>query len=136
MITKCRPNKAIIILVPERSLERFARVLGTMKKAMGQCTAQCKMLLFRARVIIRDLDCTELAHLKKEIKTFHLFGEFLVWYFGEFLVWYFLQCFLVPLGVLLVMKTLDDEWYVVIKAYKLTIFGILRNVFVLSYIVY
>ena len=32
------------------------------------------------------------------------------------------------------MKTLDDEWYVVIKAYKLTVFEILRNFFVLSYI--
>ena len=27
------------------------------------------------------------------------------------------------------MKTLDDEWYVVIKAYKLTVFEILRNFF-------
>jgi len=32
------------------------------------------------------------------------------------------------------MKTLDDEWYVVIKAYKLTVFDISRNFFVLSYI--
>jgi len=32
------------------------------------------------------------------------------------------------------MKTLEDERYVVIKAYKLTIFEILRNFFVLSYI--
>ena len=30
-----------------------------------------------------------------------------------------LWCFLTPLGVLLAMKTLDNEWYVVIKAYKL-----------------
>ena len=29
------------------------------------------------------------------------------------------------------MKTLDDEWYIVIKAYKLTIFEILRDFFVL-----
>ena len=33
-----------------------------------------------------------------------------------------LQCFLAPLGVLLVMKTLEVEWYIVIKAYKLTVF--------------
>ena len=39
-----------------------------------------------------------------------------------------------PLGVLFVMKTLEDERYVVIKAYKLTVFDILRNIFVLSYI--
>ena len=32
------------------------------------------------------------------------------------------------------MKTLDNEWYVVIKAYKLTVFDISRNFFVLSYI--
>jgi len=49
-------------------LERFARVLGVVKKAMGQCTAQCKMLLFRARIIVRDSDSTELARLKKERK--------------------------------------------------------------------
>jgi len=30
--------------------------------------------------------------------------------------------FLMPLGVLLVMKILEDEWYVVIKAYKLIVF--------------
>jgi len=35
--------------------------------------------------------------------------------------------FLAPLGVLLVMKTLDNEWYVVIKPYKLTVFEILRS---------
>ena len=32
------------------------------------------------------------------------------------------------------MKTLGDEWYVVIMAYKLTIFDILRDFFVLPYI--
>ena len=36
-----------------------------------------------------------------------------------------LLCFLVPLGVLLVMKTLEDERYVVIKAYKLAVLEIL-----------
>ena len=34
----------------------------------------------------------------------------------------------------MVIKTLEDEWYVVIKAYKLTVFEILRDFFVLSYI--
>ena len=33
---------------------------------MGQCTAQCKMLLFRARTVVRDSDTTELARLKKK----------------------------------------------------------------------
>ena len=32
------------------------------------------------------------------------------------------------------MKTLDNEWYVVIKAYKLTVFEIWRDFNVLSYI--
>ena len=32
------------------------------------------------------------------------------------------------------MKTLEDEWYIVIKAYKFTIFVILRTCFILSYI--
>ena len=34
---------------------------------------------------------------------------------------------LAPLGVFFVMKTLGDEWYVDIKAYKLTVFDILRD---------
>ena len=32
------------------------------------------------------------------------------------------------------MKTLGDEWYAVIKVYKLTVFDILRDFFVLPYI--
>ena len=32
-------------------------------------------------------------------------------------------------GALLVMKTLEDEWYVVIKAYKLAVFEILGDFF-------
>ena len=40
-----------------------------------------------------------------------------------------------PLGALFVMKTLEDEWYgTVIKAYKFTIFEILRDFFVVSFI--
>jgi len=34
----------------------------------------------------------------------------------------------------LVIKTLEDRWYVVINAYKFTVFEILRDFFVLSYI--
>ena len=37
-------------------------------------------------------------------------------------------------GVLLVMKTLEDERYVVIKAYKCTVSEIWRDFFVLAYI--
>jgi len=36
------------------------------------------------------------------------------------------------IGVLLVMKTLEDEQYVVIKAYKFTVFEIWRDFNVLS----
>jgi len=38
-----------------------------------------------------------------------------------------LQCFFTPLGVLLVTKTLEDEWNVDLKAYKFTVFEILRD---------
>jgi len=62
-------------------LERFVGVLGVVKKAMGQCTAQCKMLLFRARTIVRDSDNTELARLKKEEKHFARFASS---WFGTF----------------------------------------------------
>ena len=50
--------------------------------------------------------------------------------FGWVLSWRFLA----PLGVLLVMKTLEDEQYVVIKAFKFTVFEIWRDFNVLSYI--
>ena len=39
-----------------------------------------------------------------------------------------LQCFFGPVGVLFVMETLKDEWYIVIKAYKSTIFEISRGI--------
>ena len=40
-----------------------------------------------------------------------------------------LRCILASLGALLVMKTLEDEWYIVIKACMLTVF---RDFFVSS----
>ena len=33
-----------------------------------------------------------------------------------------LQCFFVPVGMFFIMKTLEGEWYMVIKAYKFTVF--------------
>ena len=42
--------------------------------------------------------------------------------------------FFATLGVLLAMKTLEDDWYVVIKAYKCTVSEIWRDFFVLAYI--
>ena len=47
--------------------------------------------------------------------------------------WVNLRCFLVPLGILLVMKTLEDEQYVVIKAYNFTAFVIWRDFNVWTY---
>ena len=44
------------------------------------------------------------------------------------------QRFFATRGVLLVMKTLEDERYVVIKAYKCTVSEIWRDSFVLAYI--
>jgi len=44
-------------------------------------------------------------------------------------------CFLAPLGVLFVMKTIKDERQVVIAAYKLVVFEILRDFFVLASII-
>jgi len=41
---------------------------------------------------------------------------------------------LAPLGVLFVMKTLEDERWGVITAYKLAVLEILRNLFVLAYV--
>ena len=40
-----------------------------------------------------------------------------------------LRHFFAPLGMLFLMKTLEDEWYIVIKAYNFTIYEILRNLF-------
>ena len=42
--------------------------------------------------------------------------------------------FFTTLGVLLAMKTLEDDLYVVIKAYKCTVSEIWRDFFVLAFI--
>ena len=60
---------------------------------------------------------------EKERKTF--------WPCGDILVRYFAMLFHTTWHVVS-RKTLKDEQYVVIKAYKFTIFEILRDTFVLS----
>ena len=55
------------------------------------------------------------------------FAHFMTSWFGTFMVFKFLCT-----RVLLFMKTLQHYWYVVIKAYKITVFEILRDLFVLS----
>jgi len=51
---------------------------------------------------------------EEENKFGHLVTSLLSW-------WFFM-----PVGMLFVMKTLKDEWHIAIKAYKFTIFEILR----------
>ena len=55
------------------------------------------------------------------------------WLSGDFLGRYF-QFFFSPVCMLFIMKTLENEPYVVVKAYKFTAFEILRD-FLLSYTV-
>lgn len=50
---------------------------------MGQCTAPCKMLAFRARTIMRDPDNIELVHLKKKEAEGKCFGHFTALQFGN-----------------------------------------------------
>ena len=89
------------------------------------------MLLFRAKTSARGWRSIELARLKKEERRRRKKNNLAVLLlFG----WVLSRCFLAPLGVLLVMKTLEDEQYVVLKAYKLAVLEILRNLFVLAYI--
>jgi len=71
---------------------------------------------------------TELACLRKEERKKNILSFLRV----PSLV--LLQCFLAPLGVFLVTKTLKDEWYIVVEAYKLTVFEIWRDLFVLLHI--
>ena len=78
------------------------------------------LLSVNAAVCAKKKSCTqfELASLnkkKKERKTF--------WSLGDLPVWYFYKVFIAPLGVLFIMKTLEDERYIVIK-YKFSIFEI------------
>jgi len=78
---------------------------------MALCTTQCKNLLFHAKTIVRDSCNSELARLKKKKKKGD-FGHLVTFWFGT------VPVFLMPQGVLLVTKTLEDEWYTVIKAVR------------------
>lgn len=79
---------------------------------MGQCTAPCKMLAFRARTIIRDPDNIELVYLKKKEKEEgKCFGHFTALYFGNAFWCHQESCWVCK-----------DESYAVIKAYKFTAF--------------
>ena len=70
---------------------------------MGWCTAQRKMLLFCAKTIVEESRKFELARLKKKKKKEKHFGGLVTFWFGTFAM------LLAPMGVLFVMKTLEDE---------------------------
>ena len=58
-------------------------------------------------------------------RMFWLSGDFLGRYFQFFLF------FFSPVCVLFIMKTLENEQYIVVKAYKFTAFEILRDFFII-----
>ena len=89
------------------------------------------MLLFCAETIVKESRKFELARLKKKKKKEKHFGCLVTFWFGAFTM--LSRCFLAPLGVFFVMKTLENERCVT-TAYKLAVLEILRNVFVLAYI--
>jgi len=65
------------------------------------------MLLFCAKTIVKESRKFELARLKKKKKKKKKekhFGRLVTFLFGTFA-----RCILAPLGVLFVMKTLEDE---------------------------
>ena len=77
---------------------------------MGLCTAQWKMLLFCAKTIFKESRKFELVRLKKkkqkEMEEEEEEEILAVWWLSGLAL---LRCFLVPLGVLFIMKTLEDE---------------------------
>ena len=76
------------------------------------------MLLFCVKTVSYNF---ELVHLQKEVK------ENWFWLFCDFLVQCFHDAFRAT-GSVLAMETLEDEWYVAIKAYRFTIFKRFFNV--------
>ena len=61
------------------------------------------MLLFCAKTVVKESRKFELARLKKKKKKEKHFGRLATFWFGTFAM------LLAPLGVLFVMKTLEDE---------------------------
>ena len=91
---------------------------------MGWYTLQYKMLLFCVKPIVKDSRNFELVCLNKKKKERKHFGRLATFWFGTFST---TRC-------VVGHEALKNEWYVVIKAYKFTVFEILRGFFVLSYI--
>ena len=90
---------------------------------MGWFTAQYEMLLFCVKTVMKESRNFELAHLKKKnMALWRLCGLVLS------------RCFFAPVSMLFVMKTLEDGWHIVIKAYKFTVFAILSEFFLYYHI--
>ena len=68
-------------------------------------------------MILKELHNFELHRLNKKKKKKE--NILAVWWISGLVL---LQCFFMALGVLFVMKTLEDEWYIVIKAYVKLLF--------------
>ena len=82
------------------------------------------MLLFRAKTVLRGSHSIELARLKTEERSLIL----AIWQLSSSVL---LLYILTLLGVLVVLKTFEDEWYVVNKAYKFTAFEIFLDCHIL-----
>ena len=100
--------------------------LQSCETVMGWYTAQCKLLLYCSKTIVKEFwtSQSEVEERKNNILA-------IWWLSSSALSW----CFIAPLGMLFVMKTLKDEWYVVIKAYKLPLLRFWDNIFAFAYIV-
>jgi len=55
--------------------------LQSYEKAMGWCTAHCKMLLLLVKTIVKESCKFELVHLQKKKKKKETFGDFLIRHF-------------------------------------------------------
>ena len=85
-----------------------------LQKTMGWCTAQCEM--FCVKTIMKESQFwTSSVWRKRRRKKEKHFGRSVTFWFGTFAMLF------VPLGMLLMI---EDEWYLVIKAYRFTFFEI------------
>jgi len=84
------------------------------------------MLLLCAKTIMKESHKFEIACQKKKKKK-----NLAIWRLSGSIL---SRCILAPLGVLFIMKTLEDEQWGVITAYKLAVLEILRNLLALAYI--
>ena len=101
--------------------------LVRLQKVMGWCTAQCKMLLFCLKIIIKESPSFELKKKvkKKERKKEKHFGSLMTFWFS-----FFVMLFCATRRVV-GHEAHENEWYYVTKAYNFTCF---EGFFVLSYI--